>query len=202
MIPMIIIGFIGVAKVFAGLTMSALSRKLATMPLEKRAKFLAGMSDEQRRKLLAEYGIVVFDGAGISLVPGDGWQQIDATPGLPICPPTLVGSSGMVRAMLFAPHLSDLNIAVNSLIEQFSSNPKTVKGSVMQKEFTAKSNLTGICLSYTERTENDGSVIDLRSYSYVVKNNQGRCVAVSYITMVGQDSGSVHQMILNSLRLE
>jgi len=61
MIPMFVIGFIGIARAFAGLTMNTLSQKLATMPLEKRAKFRAGMSDDQWRKLLAKYGIVVFD---------------------------------------------------------------------------------------------------------------------------------------------
>jgi len=104
--------------------------------------------------------------------------------------------------MLFAPQFSDLESATNSLKERFELDTKTVKDSFLQKEFTATSGLEGLCLSYTDRTEKDGKVIDLRSYSYVVKNNQGRCVAVSYLATIQQDSNSVHQMILKSLRLE
>ena len=202
LIPLFVMGFIGLARAAMGLIMGALSKQLATMSPEKRAKVLAGMSNEKRQKLLAEYGIIAFDGAGISLIPGPDWQRIESSPGLPICPPTLIGPPGMVRAMLFAPQISDLQAAVASLKANPESASKILPGSVQQKEFTTSSKLVGLCLSYTERTEKDGSIVDLRSYSYVVKNNQGRCVAISYLATVQKDSDLVHQMILKSLRLE
>jgi hypothetical protein len=85
---------------------------------------------------------------------------------------------------------------------KLGSDPKTIKDSFQTKDFAAANGLNGVCVSYTERSEKDGKTIDLRSYSYLVKNNQGRCVAVSYIAAVQQDSDSIHQMILKSLRLE
>src|SRR5262245_48482444 len=72
-------------------------------------------------KLLAEQtsGTVVFAEAGVALDVGEGWKRIDISPGPPVCPPTLVGERGMVRAMMFAPDRSDIHKAASSLRSMF-----------------------------------------------------------------------------------
>jgi len=60
-------------------------------------------------------GEVVFPRAGIVLIVGDGWQRIDLDPGEPVCPPTLVGSTGMLRAMIFDANRPDPQTAATKL---------------------------------------------------------------------------------------
>src|SRR5439155_9287986 len=67
-------------------------------------------------------GTVVFSEAGVSLDVGSGWRRIDMTPGPPVCTPTLVSEAGMVRAMLFAAELSDVQSAARSLRTASGSN--------------------------------------------------------------------------------
>lgn len=57
LIPLVIFGVVGFARVFSAIMMRVLSRSLARMTPERREKFLRGMSEEKKRKLLAEYGI-------------------------------------------------------------------------------------------------------------------------------------------------
>ena len=58
LIPLAAFGAIGLARAFFATLMRVLSRNLASMTPEQREKFLVGMSEEKKRKLLAEYGIV------------------------------------------------------------------------------------------------------------------------------------------------
>jgi len=57
LIPLVIFGIIGLARAFFATLMRVLSRNLARMSPEQREKYFAGMSEEKKRKLLAEYGI-------------------------------------------------------------------------------------------------------------------------------------------------
>ncbi len=57
LIPLAIFGTIGFARIFFATVMRVMSRNLARMSPETREKVLAGMSEEKKRKLLAEYGI-------------------------------------------------------------------------------------------------------------------------------------------------
>jgi hypothetical protein len=57
LIPLGIFCVIGFARIFFATVMRIMSRNLATMSPKTREKVLAGMSEEKKRKLLAEYGI-------------------------------------------------------------------------------------------------------------------------------------------------
>lgn len=151
---------------------------------------------------LQDAGVVVFSGAGVSLDVGTGWQRIDISPGLPVCPPTLVGEAGMIRAMLFAGDRSDVNAAADSLRAAFEGNTGNVKDSFRQEEFKTDGGVQGVHLSYTSRSEKDGNVTDVRSHNYIVKNREGRCVSISYMATAEKDAEAVHEMIRRSLKLQ
>ena len=57
LIPLALFLVIGAARLFFAILMRVLSRKLARMTPEQRDKYMAGMSEDKKRKLLAEYGI-------------------------------------------------------------------------------------------------------------------------------------------------
>jgi len=147
-------------------------------------------------------GIVVFADAGVSLEVGDGWKRIDVTPGPPICPPTLVGKPGMVRAMLFAPDRSDLQKAANGLRATFDANSEAVKDSFRQEDFATEGGLHGLHVSYTQRAQKDGHVTEMHNHNYIITNRDGRCISISYLATAESDSDAVHQMVHKSLRLK
>jgi len=147
-------------------------------------------------------GVVVFPDAGVSLVVGDGWQRIDIGPGLPVCPPTLVGADGIVRAMLFAPGITDLQAATNTVRSMFDGDSGAVKDSYRQEGFTTDSGLQGQHISYSVQTTKNGSTTEARSHRFLVQRQDGRIVAISYIAIGKSDSEAVHQMIQKSLKLQ
>jgi hypothetical protein len=147
-------------------------------------------------------GTVVFPDAGVALDVGDGWKRVDVSPGPPVCPPTLVGEHGMIRAMLFAPDRSDLEKAASGLRSMFEVNSEAIKDSFRQEEFAAESGLRGLHLSYAQRSQKETEVIETRSHNYIVTNRAGRCVSISYLAPAGRDSDIVHQMVRKSLRLQ
>jgi hypothetical protein len=147
-------------------------------------------------------GVVVFADAGVALDVGDGWKRIDISAGPPVCPPTLVGEHGMVRAMLFAPDRSDLQKAASSLRSMFDGNAEAVRDSFRQEEFAAESGLRGLHVSYVQRSQKEGEVVEMHSHNYIVTNRAARCVSISYIAPARSDSDIVHQMVRKSLRLQ
>ena len=147
-------------------------------------------------------GQVMFPRAGISLVVGDGWQRIDVDPGVPVCPPTLVGSAGMIRAMIFDANRPDPQTAATRLRAAFESNSDADKTSFHQEDFTTETGLAGVHLSYTARSQKDGAVTEMRSHNYIVKNKEGRCVAISYTVPAHAEADSVHQMVRKTLALQ
>jgi hypothetical protein len=147
-------------------------------------------------------GTVVFPDAGVTLNVGDGWKRIDIGPGPPVCPPTLVSGHGMVRAMLFAPERSDLEKAASSLRSMFDGNPEAVRGSFRQGEFAADGGLRGLHVSYVQRSQKEGEVVEMHSHNYIVTNRVGRCVSISYLAPARSDSEVVHQIVRKSLRLQ
>ena len=163
---------------------------------------LVACKRENKDVLPQESGVVVFPDAGVSIDVGAGWKRIDLSPGLPVCPPTLVGSAGMVRAMLFAPGITDLQSATNAVRSMFDGDSDATKDSYRQEGFTTDSGLHGQHISYSERTEKDGSVTETRSHSFVMQRQDGRCVAISYLATASTDSDAVRQMIQKSLRLQ
>jgi len=62
--------------------------------------------------------------------------------------------------------------------------------------------LAGVHLSYTSRSQKDGTATEMRSHNYIVKNKEGRCVAISYLAPARADADSVHQMIRSTMKLQ
>jgi hypothetical protein len=147
-------------------------------------------------------GNVLFPDAGVSIDVGDGWKRIDISPGPPVCPPTLVGSAGVVRAMLFAPHVTDMQAATKAVRAMFDHNPDAVKDSYHQEPFTTDSGLHGQHAFYSDRTEKDGNITELRSHNFIVQRADGRCVSISYLATAQSESDALEQMIEKSLRLQ
>jgi hypothetical protein len=145
---------------------------------------------------------VTFPRAGISIVAGKAWQRIDIDPGVPVCPPTLVGGGGMVRAMIFDANRTDPQTAATILRASFESEPGALKDSFQQESFTTESGITGVHLSCTGRSEKHGTVTETRSHNYIIKNRDGRCVSISYIAPGGKESDAVHSMIRKTLKLQ
>jgi hypothetical protein len=165
--------------------------------------FLAGACRPKgTASVVQEPGEVVFSRAGIALTVGEGWQRIDADPGIPVCPPTLVSRAGMVRAMIFDANRPDPQSAATRLRASFEADADSDKTSFRQEEFTTASGLTGVHLSYSSHHQKGGTVTEMRSHNYIVKNKDGRCVAISYIVSAGAESDSVHQMVRKTLRLQ
>ena len=147
-------------------------------------------------------GEVVFPRAGIALVVGDGWQRIDLDAGEPVCPPTLVSSAGMLRGMIFDANRPDPQTAATKLRASFEANPDADKDSFRQEDFSTQSGLAGVHLSYSSRSQKDGKVTEMHSHNYIVKNKEGRCVAISYLAPARADADAVHQMIRGTLKLQ
>ena len=147
-------------------------------------------------------GAVAFSGSGITLTPGDGWKRIEIAAGPGQCPPTLVGTGGMVQVLVLPPDRSDPQVAVTGLRAAFDANPKAVKDSFKQEQFTTESGLQGVRVSYSQQSEKDGRATESRSYNYIVRNRESRGVGVNYIATAQSDSDAVHLMIRKTLRLQ
>jgi len=154
------------------------------------------------RSVAQQPGEVVFPRAGISLVVGDRWQRIDLDPGVPVCPPTLVGPAGMIRAMIFDANRPDPQSAATRLRVSFESNSDADKGSFRQDDFKTDTGLAGVHLSYTARSRKDDTITAIRSHNYIVKNKEARCVAISYTVPARAEADSVHQMVRKTLKLK
>jgi hypothetical protein len=148
-----------------------------------------------------EPGIVVFPEAGVSLAVGPGWKRIDISAGPPVCPPTLVGEPGIVRAMLFGPTITDMQAATNAVHSMFDGDADAVKDSFHQEAFTTDSGARGQHISYILHTKKNGTLTDARSDRYIVQRKDGRCVAISHIAINETDSEVVHQIVQKSLKL-
>jgi hypothetical protein len=147
-------------------------------------------------------GEVVFARAGISLLVGEGWRRIDLDPGVPVCPPTLVSGAGMVRAMIFDANRPDPQTAAARLQASFEENADADKTSFRQEDFKTESGLAGVHLSHTARQQKGGTVTEIRSHNYIVKNQEGRCVAISYTASAQGETDSVCQMVCKTLKLQ
>ena len=149
---------------------------------------------------------VIFEGAGVSLVPGDEWKQIGRgsfTGAAPagVCLPTLVGKAGLIQVLLLTPDRSDPLTAVAGLRTVFDANPKAIKDSFKQESIALQSGVQVIYVTYSHQPEKAGGS-ESRSHNYIVKNREGRGVTINYITMASSDSEAVHQMIRETLKLE
>jgi hypothetical protein len=175
---------------------------IAGLALVAVATFLMGCEPKNKSFTEQSSGVVVFADAGVALDVGDSWKRIDISPGPPVCPPTLVGEHGLVRAMLFAPNHSDIQNAASGLRSTFDASAEAVRDSFRQEEFAAESGLRGLHVSYAQRSGKEGQATEMHSHNYIVTNRAGRCVSISYLATAASDSDVVHQMIRKSLKLQ
>jgi hypothetical protein len=163
---------------------------------------MAGCGRKSGGMVAQPAGVVAFPRAGISLTLDAGWERIDADPGIPVCPPTLIGTNGMLQAMIFDANRPDPKTASSKLRAAFEANSDSAKDSFREEDFVTESGLKGVHLSYTSRPEKNGAVTQIRSHNYIVQNGEGRCVAISYLTTVRTESDGVHQMIQKTLKVQ
>jgi len=151
-------------------------------------------------------GAVSFDGSGILLVPGAGWQPTDARSSLQmICPPVLEGQDGgMIK--VYAPRdRTDVQSGVALLRSEGAAMPGVWQDSFKQEDFTSDSGIRGIHLSYEcsdPKHPEHKEASKLRTHHYVFTNRVGRCVVIFYLNFADRDSDTVHQMIRKTLILE
>jgi hypothetical protein len=143
---------------------------------------------------------VTFSPANVSIDPGDGWKVLITAANPPVCSPRLVRSEGMINALLMEEE-TDPREAANKLQARFSQNAKAVPDSFKQEDFTSDSGLTGVHLSYTGGTA-DSLIPDTRSHNFITKNMLGKCVSISYITSVSNESPAVIEAIRKTVRVE
>lgn len=147
--------------------------------------------------------VVVFEGAGVSLVPGANWKQIGkgsfagAAPA-GVCLPTLAGPAGLIQVLLLPPDRSEPRTAAAGLRTAFDANPKSIKDSFRQESITVASGAEVIYVTSREQS-NSG---EARSHNYIVKNRAGRGVAINYIANERVDSEAVHEMIRKTLKVD
>jgi hypothetical protein len=148
-------------------------------------------------------GSVSFPAAGVSIDVSTGWKRVDVNPGLPFCPPGLVGRSGVIQTVLLAPSITDMRAATNAIWARYHKRPGSVKNSFHQENFTSDSGLQGDHISYNAaQTEKSGTVTKLQIHNFIVQKQNGHCVVISYITTAETDSSGVCQMIEKSLKLQ
>jgi hypothetical protein len=175
---------------------------LASLVVVALSTFLVACNRQSTQIIEQGSGVVAFPDAGVSLEVGEGWNRIDISPGPPICPPTLVGKHGIVRATLFAPDRSDLEKAASGVRAVYDADAEAVKVWFREEEFTTDSGLHGLYVASARQYEKEGRVVEARSHDYIVLNRDSRCVSINYIAEAATDSDVVHQMIRKSLRLQ
>jgi hypothetical protein len=151
-------------------------------------------------------GRVVFEGAGVSLVPGDEWQRIgrgsfSGPAPLGVCLPTLAGRHGLIQVLLLPADQSDPRTAAADLRARFDVNFKAVRDSFRQEAITVPSGARVIYVTYRQQPVKEGGD-ESASHNYIVQNREGLGVAINYITMTRADSDAVHQMIRQTLRVQ
>ena len=151
-------------------------------------------------------GAVQFEGAGLALVPGDGWQQLRTGPyaALPdVCLPVLEGQ-GKVNGVIYVMSRKQFDGVTPTTVaaafrEEITARPKTVAGSFHDEPFIARSGLSGIHVSYEIAIQEDPTTMHIRTHFYIVWNKKGRCAYLNYIALPEEDSQAVHEMIGKTL---
>ncbi len=153
-------------------------------------------------------GEVVFTGSGVSLDPGPNWEQhYTGSPSIVRCEPTLVGVGEFNGGFIWGDvhplgtNVPNLESAVGRLRGGFAKNSKAINGSFKEEEFTTDSGLHGICASFTQADGSGANLYQTRHFDYLVTNAQGRCVDIHYMAVAGKESGAIHRMIRQTLRL-
>ncbi len=153
-------------------------------------------------------GEVVFTGSGVSLDPGPNWEQhYTGIASTVRCEPTLVGlgefNGGFIGVDVhpLGTDVPNLKSAVAHLRSSSLKHPQTINGSFKEDEFTTDSGLHGICASFAQADGSGANLYQTRHFDYLVTNAQGRCVDIHYMAVAGKESGAIHRMIRQTLRL-
>jgi len=154
-------------------------------------------------------GAVVFENAGVALVPGDDWQQLKTGPLTEhhdICLPVLEGQ-GKLRGTVIQVYTSpggrtDPEQRAASVHHGVERLTQYVADSFQQEDFTTESGLRGIHLSYELKIEVQETRKKLRNHLYLIQNAQARTIGISFTALPSRDFEPIHQMIRKTLRLE
>lgn len=154
-------------------------------------------------------GAVVFQGAGVALLPGEHWK-LHSEP-FPkhgdICPPLLEGKGELDGIVLqvrsSATDRSLPETGATSIRKQLDGNPEVVIGdSFKQEPFVTDSGLAGVHVSYDAEEEKKQGKVKSRVHVYFVQNAEGCIVKVLVREIAPHDPEPVHQMIRKTLRLK
>ncbi len=157
---------------------------------------------ESPNNAAATSSVVLFPDAGVSIDVGANWKRMNIGPGPPTCcPPTLVGSNGMVGAMLFGKQ-DTMDEAIVAAHTMYVANTNSLKDSWHQVGFTTSSGLPGQHISHTETKTKDGNKTLRQWHDFLVQRKDGRLVSITYIAPVCDNADAVEQMIQSSLKLQ
>jgi len=108
-----------------------------------------------KRRTPLPAGAVVFQGAGVALVPGEHWKELQSGPFAErgdICLPVLQGEgelNGVVIQVRSSPtDRSSPERRAASLRKQIDLRPEVIKDSFKQEKFVTDSGLSGFHISY------------------------------------------------------
>jgi len=154
-------------------------------------------------------GAVVFDGAGVALVPGEHWKELRSGPDTEehhICLPVLMGDgewTGVMIQVFSSPtDKSNPERRAASLRTQVDLRPEAIKDSFKQENFTTEAGLAGVHVNYDLAIEVKGRKIMSRNHVYIVQNALDASVVVSVSAVASRDLEPVHQMLRKTLRLK
>jgi hypothetical protein len=144
-----------------------------------------------------EQQVVTFSEEGVSLTLKGRWMESELNSTKCAQPPKLTGSAGTIRAMLLPPDLKSPVRAAAGLEESLASRPNSVRRSALRDDFITATGLAGIHISFCQATGAEG---ESHSHHYLVKNRDGRCVAINFVGADRPDAEQGDQMIRHSLR--
>ena len=143
----------------------------------------------------------VFSKAGLSMVLGDEWQG-DANPAPGPRPPTMHSAAGTLRVVPLPSDVKTPEDAAGALSLTFARNPGTIRGSFERERFVSRSGLRGIHVSCRRQMPAGATSIEVSSHHFIVRNREGRCVAVSYDVLSPATEAELVQQIQQSLSLQ
>lgn len=150
-------------------------------------------------------GLVVFSGAGVSLVPGDEWQRLNSGPltdKQAIALPVLEGvgqNKGSLIQVFSTIANSDAKTAAVLFKKEVDAESNTIKGTFKQNEFVSNSGVPVVRISYDYGNKGESSSKKYRAYLYLFQNKRRNCIAIYYILAAHKDSARVDQMIQDTL---
>jgi hypothetical protein len=147
-----------------------------------------------------------FNGADVSLVPGDEWQRLKSGPlteQQSIALPVLEGvgqNKGRLIQVFTTGANSDAKTAADILKKEVDANSSTIKGTFKLVNFVSNYRVPVEHVSYDYEVKGAFGSKKLRAHVYLFQNKQHNCIAIHYITFIDKDSARVDQMIRDTLK--